>query len=190
MKKILLYISSAFALVAIAVTTASCNEDSDKNTWETYAKWRDQNTSWYEDKKYAVDASGNPEYLTLTASWNPGAEVLIKYLNDRSLTVGNLSPMITSTVDVKYKGELYTGIPFDSSYLRTSPADSIFRTVLSRTVEGWWIALTDMRVGDSARVIIPYSVGYGGTATASIPPFSTLVFDVKLVDIPYYEIRN
>ncbi len=189
MKKLLLYISSFMALMSLAATSVSCNDDA-KNTWDDYEKWRNNNTAYYDELKYSIDENGNPEYLTVIAPWNPGAEVLIKYLNDRSKTVGNLSPMLTSTVDVKYRGQLYNNVAFDSSFLRTSPADSIFRTVLSGTIEGWWIALSDMRVGDSARVVIPYNVGYGSRATGSIPPFSTLVFDVKLVDIPYYEIRN
>ena len=177
------------ALMSLASVSVSCNDDN-KNTWDDYEKWRNANTSYYDEQNYSFDENGNPEYLTVVAPWNPGAEVLIKYLNDRSKTEGNLTPLLTSTVDVKYRGSLYNGVAFDSSYLRTSPADSIFRTVLSATIEGWWIALTDMRVGDSARVIIPYNVGYGSSITASIPPFSTLVFDVKLVDIPYYEIPN
>ena len=189
MKKLLLYIGTFMALMSLASVSVSCNDDN-KNTWDDYEKWRNANTSYYDEQKYSFDENGNPEYLTVVASWNPGAEVLIKYLNDRSKTEGNLTPLLTSTVDVKYRGSLYNSVAFDSSYLRTSPADSIFRTVLSATIEGWWIALTDMRVGDSARVIIPYNVGYGSSITASIPPFSTLVFDVKLVDIPYYEIPN
>lgn len=189
MKKLLLYIGSFMALMSLASVSVSCNDDN-KNTWDDYEKWRNANTSYYDEQKYSFDENGNPEYLTVVAPWNPGAEVLVKYLNDRSKTEGNLTPLLTSTVDVKYRGSLYNGVAFDSSYLRTSPADSIFRTVLSATIEGWWIALTDMRVGDSARVIIPYNVGYGSSITASIPPFSTLVFDVKLVDIPYYEIPN
>ncbi|MBD5202826.1 MAG: hypothetical protein HDS81_05910 [Bacteroidales bacterium] len=189
MKKLLLYIGSFMALMSLASVSVSCNDDN-KNTWDDYEKWRNANTSYYDEQKYSFDENGNPEYLTVVAPWNPGAEVLIKYLNDRSKTEGNLTPLLTSTVDVKYRGSLYNGVAFDSSYLRTSPADSIFRTVLSATIEGWWIALTDMRVGDSAKVIIPYNVGYGSSITASIPPFSTLVFDVKLVDIPYYEIPN
>ena len=189
MKKLLLYIGSFMALMSLASVSVSCNDDN-KNSWDDYEKWRNANSSYYDEQKYSFDENGNPEDLTVVAPWNPGAEVLIKYLNDRSKTEGNLTPLLTSTVDVKYRGSLYNGVAFDSSYLRTSPADSIFRTVLSATIEGWWIALTDMRVGDSARVIIPYNVGYGSSITASIPPFSTLVFDVKLVDIPYYEIPN
>ena len=56
-------------------------------------------------------------------------------------------------------------------------------------IEGWKIALVNMRVGDSVRVVIPYKLGYGASGSGAIPPYSTLVFDMKLVDIPYYEVR-
>ena len=114
----------------------------------------------------------------------------MRYLNDRSKTVGNLSPMLTSTVDVKYIGRLYNDVPFDSSFTNTaSYGDSLFRTTPGEVIQGWTIALMNMRVGDSARIIIPYMLGYGASGSGSIPPYSTLVFDVKLVDIPYYEVR-
>ena len=45
-----------------------------------------------------------------------------------------------------------------------------------------------MHIGDSCRVIIPYIVGYGTTASGDIKPFSTLQFDIKLVGIPKYEL--
>ncbi len=110
-------------------------------------------------------------YQTLTPAWNTSANVLIRYLNDRSKTVGNLSPMLNSTVDVKYIGRLYNDVPFDSSYLQTaSYGDSLFRTQPSSVIQGWTIALLDMRVGDSARVVIPYNLGYGSSGSGVIPP--------------------
>ncbi|MDE5785892.1 MAG: FKBP-type peptidyl-prolyl cis-trans isomerase, partial [Duncaniella sp.] len=115
MKKLLLYFTSSVALMSLAVTSVSCNDD-DKNTWEDYEGWRNANTDFYEEQKFAVDKNGNPEYITVVAPWNPGAEVLIKYLSDRSLTEGNLVPMLTSTVDVKYRGMLANNVAFDSSY--------------------------------------------------------------------------
>ena len=104
------------------------------------------------------------------------------------LTRNNLKPLITSTVDVKYHLSTYDGNPVDSSYYMTSPADSIYRSVLNQNVEGWMIALTRMHVGDSCTVIIPYQQGYGSTKKSdNLLPFSNLIFDVKLVDIYKYQ---
>ncbi len=184
-RKILRLIPAA-AIIMSAFT--ACNKD-DEDTWDTYSEWREANEAYYEEQQFSFTPEGKPAYETLTPVWNSSAQILIRYLNDRKLTEGNLSPLLTSTVDVKYIGRLYDGTPFDSSYLQTANGDSIFRTLPSSVIQGWTIALLNMRVGDSARIVVPYSLGYGATSSGSILPYSTLIFDMKLVDIPYYEVR-
>ena len=96
--------------------------------------------------------------------------------------------MSNSTIDMKYHGRLITGEAFDSSYLRTQPRDSIFRTKLNNTINGWIIGVSQMHIGDSCTIVIPYLQGYGASGSGSgIKPYSNLIFDVKLVDIPGYE---
>ncbi len=182
MKKLLLFIP---ALVAgLALITTSCD---DKNTWDDYTEWRDVNNDWLLQQGALLDENGQAFYNRVVPEWNKSAYVYMHYFNDRSLTKGNLSPLYTSTVSVKYIGRLYNNEPFDSSF---NAVDSLFTTKLGSVISGWGIALQDMRVGDSARVVIPYQQGYGSTSTGSIPPYSVLQFDIKLVDIPYYEIKN
>ena len=172
-------------LPAMALFFVACSDDDD-NTWESYTEWRDANNAFYEEQKFLMTPEGTNYYTTITSPSNSSAQVLIKYLTDRSKTEGNLSPLSNSTVTVKYIGRLYNGEAFDSSYNQT---DSVLNFNLLSVISGWTIALQDMRVGDSARVVIPSGQGYGASTTGSIPPYSTLVFDVKLVDIPGYEIR-
>ena len=147
---------------------------------DEYKDWRENNDAWYERQ------AQSGQYTVVTAAWDPSAQVLMNWHNDTMLTKGNLKPLITSTVDVKYRVKLYDGTPVDSSYLLTSPADSIYRTRVNANVEGWMIALTHMHVGDSCTVIVPYHQGYGSSQRNSINPFSTLIFDMKLVDVPNY----
>ena len=120
--------------------------------------------------------------------WDPSSKTLIRWHNDTMLTKGNLKPLITSTVDVKYRLALYNGTAVDSSYLSSSPADSIYRSIVNQNVEGWMIALTHMHVGDSCTVIIPYQQGYGSIKKSDdLLPYSCLVFNMKLVDIYRYK---
>lgn len=184
MRKLLFVIPT---IVVLAFTTASCNND---DTWDTWAEWREANNRWLEQQQTLLDEDGNLFYKRIVPEWNKSAYVLIHYFNDRKLTEGNLSPLYTSTVNVKYIGKLYNQEPFDSSYVNKTYGDSIFQTGMANIITGWTIALEDMRVGDSVRVVIPASQGYGTTTTGSIPPYSTLQFDIKLVDIPYYEIKE
>lgn len=165
----------------------SCVGNESDDYWKKYKKWREANQLWLEEQGTLKNADGTNYYEVLHPVWDERSYVYIHYYNDRELTKDNLSPLYTSTVDVKYIGYLYDGTPFDSSYLSTDPADSILRTKVSGVINGWTIALSDMHVGDSCEVIIPYQYAYGETGYNLIQPYSALRFKIKLVDIYAYE---
>lgn len=52
---------------------------------------------------------------------------------------------------------------------------------LNQVIEGWQLALQEMRVGDRWIIYIPYNFGYGNRASGPIPAFSTLIFEVELL---------
>ena len=169
-----------FLLICLLIGIVACKETEDY--WTQYEQWRETNESWFIEQLGAKDEKGNPIYTKVVPSWDHSIYVLMKYYNDTSLNRDAQSPYQTSTVDVIYKGMLYDGTPFDSSYLRT---DSIYRTQVKQNIKGWIIALEQMKVGDSCRVIIHQTLGYGAQYMSSLNlPYTTLVFDMKLVDIP------
>ena len=176
MKK-LLY---AVILAAVGSTMlVSCLGDS---VYDQYKEWREKNDDWY------ARQAQSGQYTMIKAAWDPSAQVLMRWHNDTMLTKNNLKPLLTSTVDVKYKLNLYDGTPVDSSYNVVSPADSVYRSMVNENVEGWMIALTYMHVGDSCTIVIPYQQGYGSTIKSDLLlPYSVLVFDVKLKDIYKYK---
>ena len=93
-----------FALpVSLIFTILAATSCSDSNTWDTYEEWRKDNNSYYEQQVSLKDLDGSDYYSLLSPSWYPTSGVLIHYFNDRSKTEGNLVPLVTSTVDVKYK---------------------------------------------------------------------------------------
>ena len=174
--------------MALGSVFTSCFKDDDEKIANDYAEWREANIAWFAAQTARIEGGTN-YYTTVTAPWDPAAQVLIHWFNDTTKTKNNLKPKFSSMVDVKYFLRLYDGTPIDSSYLSTSPADSLFRCRLnSGVIEGWAIAIPKMHIGDSCRVIIPYIVGYGTTSSGDIKPFSTLQFDIKLVGIPKYEL--
>lgn len=165
----------------------ACSDNDDSVS--ALGEWADNNNAWLIQQQSRKNPDGTPYYTTVVPSWNPGAYVLIHYFNDRSLTAGNLSPLFTSTVDTRYKLELYNETPMDSSYNLTVNGAGIFRTKPSEVIEGWAIALEDMHVGDTAEVIIPYQWAYGTAGSTSIPAYSNLKFNMSLVDIYTYEVN-
>ena len=89
-------------------------------------------------------------------------------------------PSKTSTVKVNYKGTLIDGTEFDSSYKRNAPAS--FRA--DQVIAGWTEALTMMPVGSKWELYIPQELAYGSRETGGqIKPFSTLIFEVELLEI-------
>ncbi|WP_435928031.1 FKBP-type peptidyl-prolyl cis-trans isomerase [Dryocola sp. BD613] len=83
-------------------------------------------------------------------------------------------------VRVHYTGKLIDGTVFDSSVQRGEPAEFPVNGVIA----GWIEALTLMPVGSKWELTIPQNLAYGERgAGASIPPFSTLVFEVELLEI-------
>lgn len=167
-------------ILALLWGIVACNKSEDY--WTQYEKWRDDNNAWFTEQLIAKDEHGNNVYTKVTPTWDQSVYILMKHYNDTTLNRDSLSPYQTSTVDVMYKGMLYNGTPFDSSYTAT---DSIYRIQVKNTIKGWIIALEHMRIGDSCRVIIPQDLAYGGQYVSStILPYSALIFDMKLVGIP------
>lgn len=169
---------------------AACSLETDSN-WNTYEDWRNENETWIAEMEELRDENGDLYYTKVQAAWDNGenAYVLMRFFNDTTLTVDNLKPLYTSTVDVKYIGRDYEDTALDSSYLLTEPADSILRTTVSGVIGGWMIALQNMHIGDTCEVIIPYQQAYSSEGIGDILPYSTLIFNMKLVDIPGYIIE-
>jgi FKBP-type peptidyl-prolyl cis-trans isomerase FkpA len=89
-------------------------------------------------------------------------------------------PAATDTVRVHYEGTLTDGTVFDSSYSHGEPIEF----PLNGVIPGWTEGLQLMNVGSKYRLIIPSDLGYGSQgAGQQIPPYSTLIFQVELLDI-------
>ena len=88
-------------------------------------------------------------------------------------------PEITSLVQVHYVGKLMDGTEFDNSYKRGKPADFS----LQGLIKGWQEGICLMPVGSKYTFYIPYELGYGEHGQGPIPPASTLIFEVELLEV-------
>lgn len=88
-------------------------------------------------------------------------------------------PTDTSVVKVHYHGTLLDGTVFDSSVDRGEPVEF----PLNRVIAGWTEGLQLMSVGSKYRFYIPQELAYGSRRQNQIPAYSTLIFEVELLDI-------
>lgn len=90
------------------------------------------------------------------------------------------TPTKADRVLAHYRGTLLDGTEFDSSYKRGAPSEF----PVTRVIAGWTEALQLMKVGDKWQLYIPYNLAYGANgAGEKIKPFSTLIFDIELVEV-------
>ena len=89
-------------------------------------------------------------------------------------------PTAENTVKVHYVGTLIDGTEFDSSIKRNEPA----QFPVSGVIPGWTEALQLMPVGSKFKLFIPQAIAYGANGAGEvIKPYSTLIFEVELLEI-------
>lgn len=135
--------------------------------------------SWMRIKKFSLDPAqeGQPTDYIYVHKLEQGTET-------------DASPMYTDSVRVSYQGRLIPttshpdGYVFDSTVYGNYDAETASTACLavSGVVDGFSTALQHMHRGDYWRIFIPQNMGYGATAKTGIPSYSTLIFDIRLVD--------
>jgi FKBP-type peptidyl-prolyl cis-trans isomerase FkpA len=143
-------------------------------------KQQDDQRAEYEQKMKAAEegeAAAREKYLAdnkITAK--PTASGLI-YIEMKKGKGGNPKP--TDMVKVHYVGTLLDGTKFDASLdHQKEPVEF----PLNQVIPAWTEGVGMMQKGGKAKLIVPSAIGYGARGQGPIPPFSTLVFEVELVD--------
>ncbi|MCF6184979.1 MAG: FKBP-type peptidyl-prolyl cis-trans isomerase, partial [Bacteroidales bacterium] len=70
---------------------------------------------------------------------------------------------------------------FDSSYDRNEPFE--FTLGRGQVIKGWDEGISYMKKGGKATLIMPSSLAYGASGAGSIPPYTSLIFEVELIDV-------
>lgn len=122
----------------------------------------------------------NEQFLEENAQ-NPDIGILPSGVQYQILKAGKgARPSGKDKVQVHYCGKLINGKEFDNSFKRKKP--EIFR--VNQLIKGFQEALKAMNVGSCWIVWIPYPLGYGASDCGrDIPAYSTLVFEIELLDI-------
>ena len=89
-------------------------------------------------------------------------------------------PGVGTLIKVHYTGKLLDGTVFDSSVNRNEPFQFVLG--IGQVISGWDEGLQLLTKGSKAVLYIPYYLAYGDRGAGTIPPFSTLIFEVELID--------
>ncbi len=131
------------------------------------------------EKKYGKNRTDGEAFLKENAK-RDSVKTTASGLQYKVITVGTGDvPTATDRVKVNYEGRLTDGTVFDSSYKRNQPATF----ACNQVIKGWTEALTMMPVGSKWEIYIPQELGYADREAGKIPPFSTLIFTVELLEI-------
>ena len=90
-------------------------------------------------------------------------------------------PVAGQKVKVHYTGKFLDGTTFDSSVDRGQPFEFILGQ--GQVIPGWDEGIAMMNKGGKSILVIPSDIAYGPQGNRGIPPSSTLVFEVELIDI-------
>lgn len=103
----------------------------------------------------------------------------LKYM-DKKLGTG-AAPTRGLAATVHYTGTLENGTKFDSSLDRGEPF--VFLVGTGTVIRGWDEGIMGMKEGGVRRLIVPPALGYGARRLNNIPPNSTLIFDIELLEV-------
>lgn len=130
------------------------------------------------EEKAKVNEVEGKKFLEENAK-KEGIVVLPSGLQYKVLAEGNGPiPKATDKVKVNYRGTLIDGTEFDSTEGK-SPAEF----TAERVIKGWSEALQLMKAGSKWQLFIPGDLGYGPRGKGKIPPYSTLIFEVELLEV-------
>ena len=145
-----------------------------------YLKEKEQKLNADKAAKGKIAREAGEQFLKENAG-NEGVITLPSGLQYKVLQEGNgKKPKVTDQVVCHYEGFLIDGTVFDSSYQRGEPT----KFPLNGVITGWTEGLQLMQEGAKYRFFIPYRLAYGeGGVGTLIPPYSTLIFDVELIEV-------
>lgn len=157
------YLYIAAALVVSAILFVGCSKDDDEtNSLEEYVAQCQNFLAENAKREGVVTTASGLQYEVLREGREDGKR-----------------PTAESQVRCHYQGTFIDGRVFDSSYASGSPI--VFP--LNGVIKGWTEGLQYMTEGAKYRFVIPFQLAYGPYGYATIPPYSTLIFEVELIEV-------
>ena len=199
-------ILTAFTVAALIGVTAACAKKNDTAMTDTTAMSQTTTTTT-QSAPQPMDTSHQPSATSQPSTAQPEASTPpppapeqkptktikhkdttittsgLKYI-DKKIGKGASPKSPETTVVVNYTGMLTNGKTFDSNVDPLFGHLQPYETKLNQVIPGWTEGFMSMKVGGKRRLIIPSDLAYVERGMGNrIPPNSTLIFDVELLDV-------
>ena len=155
---------------------------------------KDSKMSIEEAQMYFQTTSDNIKNAKMERDYAGNREAGIQFLEENKTKAGVITlpsglqykiikvgkgaiPTATDRVKVNYRGTLIDGTEFESS--RKEPSEF----GVTQVIRGWTEALQLMPVGSKWELYVPQEIAYGSADRGKIKPFSTLIFEIELLEI-------
>lgn len=143
---------------------------------EIIQKFQDARMAREAEKQFGENKTKGAAFLD-TFKKEEGVQTTASGLAYKILKAGEgVSPTASDIVKVKYVGTLIDGTEFDKN-------EEGIEFQLGGVIPGWTEMLQLMKVGEKVKVVIPQELAYGARQTYTIEPFSTLVFEIELLEV-------
>lgn len=178
----------SYTMALVIIILSSCGEES---PFEEYKDWRAENEAFMKKLEEQYNREGGAGKLKRIKSDNyPRHHVYYQVIEESGTDYSN--PKYTDFVRVFYKGTDVRNRFFDGNFKGKNPIvgnsdvnsgdthSNVFQS--NSLIIGWREALGRMKKGDRWIIYIPWQLGYGTQKSNNIDPFSTLIFDITLID--------
>lgn len=180
-----------FLALILPLAFVACSED--ENIVDEYENWQERNDTYFATLADSL-ARGRSAWTRLKNfsldQATEGQQTDYVYMKKLVGGTGDESPRYTDSVRVAYQGRLIPTVSHPQGYVfdTTIYGDFDLKTaatakfLTSGLVDGFATAVMHMHQGERCRIYIPYKLGYNATEKTGVPAYSTLIFDIALID--------
>lgn len=197
MKKILFFLSATI----VALLFTSCKESND--AVDEYANWEQRNAEYFDNIYKTAEGhinGGNTAWKIFksvhknpeTATKNTD-HIVVEVLPSNLDITSTDSPIQSDSVRVFYQGRIIPTDSYPEGYIFDGTWTDKYnvKTMLPKSfaldglIDGFSTAIQHMHKGDRWRVYMPQQLGYGAGGSGAIRAYSTLIFDITLLDFAH-----
>jgi len=154
-------------------------EDQTQQTLQAFSTRMQAQRTEKQEKQAVENLAAGAKFMEENKT-KPGVQTLPSGLQYKVITEGTgPKPTAQDMVKTNYRGTFLNGEEFDSSYKRNEPATFS----VTKVIKGWTEALQLMKTGAKWQLFIPSELAYGVRGSRNIPPNSTLIFEIELLEI-------